>query len=274
MSFKTQRGFTLIQLFVIIIFIAVVTLTTFTYFQTRTENIRVEKTALAIEAILEAALAYHLVNGQWPETYSVLLDDNFLPTLSASIGGNNNPWAQPYTLAPGDGLNGNTVIVSTDVLTTTVASELAGRLPNTEVSGSTVSVTLNLYASPPEDPIIVDITNITYNEGENCYFNLFTLASVQVCTCFSDYQARAETVCAAMNKTANYMVALQSWTGGKTDVAGIEVGNVFYTFTLQKTQCSTSSGGTANVWGAIAIADNEVASPSFEAEYLFVSYCS
>ncbi len=282
---KATRGFTLVQLLIVIAFMTAIIAMSFSFFQTRAEQIKLEKTAFQVQAILEAGMAYHLIKAVWPTTFEDLLDNNFLPTLPAEQGGNNNPFGNVYTLSAPEGLNGDNLVLTTDVNSSTLASILAGRLPNASVSGSSVSVTLNLYATPPEDPIILEIIEASMPKNPSCYFYkdsgtgavslgaAFDSVTNIPCQCLGEYQTKAKAQCNAMGKTADYAVGFKAWDGGFTSVLGVNVGNIFFDAKISKAMCSTASGGIGTTWGIVAAASNELVDPVFSGTALVMIYC-
>ena len=90
-----QRGFTLIEVILVLVIVSIIIVLGMNYMQQKTQATRIERTSLQIQQILNAGLAFYVLNGRWP-TGLAELQPNFLPA-----GAITNSWGQTYTVVPG-----------------------------------------------------------------------------------------------------------------------------------------------------------------------------
>lgn len=88
-------GITLVEMLLVLTIISMMLYMGIGYFQNRTESIRIDRTSMQMQQILNAALAFYVLNGRWPTALSELqgnyLPPAFLPYVS--------PWGGAYNIA-------------------------------------------------------------------------------------------------------------------------------------------------------------------------------
>lgn len=163
-----KAGFTLIELlFIVIIFGVFMALITSAY-QQRAINYKINKTAIQMEQILEAAIAYHEDYGSWPTTPNPPTDflNYYLPAGSST-----NPWGQPYTYTLNN--TGNLQVHSGSLTRASNALQVYSLLPNATLTSTSVTL------SAPTLPSDINIKSIgtfptTGPDGNNATGNIPT----------------------------------------------------------------------------------------------------
>ena len=91
---KKQLGFTLLELLFIIVIIGIIVSITVASYQQKTNNLKIDKTALQMQQIMQAATQFRNDNGYWPDSSNppATFTQNYLP-----IGSTTNPWGQSFT---------------------------------------------------------------------------------------------------------------------------------------------------------------------------------
>jgi prepilin-type N-terminal cleavage/methylation domain-containing protein len=152
MTKRTQTGFTLLEMILVLAIMASVLALITNYGSQRMNQFRRDRTAAQMQQILNAALSYYVSNGTWPVTcgtsitlsgspLSLLQTKNYLPNQAVT-----SPWgAGAYTI----NCNNTTGIftVATNVPTTTEANIMTGELPMVAITGSgpyTVTAQVNI----------------------------------------------------------------------------------------------------------------------------------
>ena len=168
---KTRSGFTLIEMLLVMAVISMVLVLGIGYMQQQTQTLRVEKTSLQMQQILNAGLAYYVVYGKWPADVATLQSNDFLPkniTLR-------NPWGQPYAIMAGPNVTGPTgpsmaslLYVYTNVVGAAktgtafaAASTISGKLP--------LSFTTTAAPSAGPSPVYPDPTKACTPATTTCY---------------------------------------------------------------------------------------------------------
>ncbi len=102
-QYKRLLGFTLIEIMLVLAIIAALIYLGTGYYQQQLQNSRVEKTAVQMQQILNAALAFYVANGRWPASTSELVSDNYLPLSPIP------PWPvpPPYQAYVGEPIKSN-----------------------------------------------------------------------------------------------------------------------------------------------------------------------
>jgi prepilin-type N-terminal cleavage/methylation domain-containing protein len=140
MSMKTMkqwavRGFTLIEMLLVMTIISAFIYASIGYIQQRTLALKIDRTAAQMQQILNAGLAYYVSNQQWPANLAALQAGGYLP---ASLP---NPWnASPsYTISSTSALlQVSLTLPSALVNQSAIGTILAGKLPL--ASSSTVVI--------------------------------------------------------------------------------------------------------------------------------------
>ncbi len=131
----SSSGFTLIELLFIVAIIGVILSLTINSYQQRTNNLKVEKTALQMQAILQAGVTYFNDNGCWPSQPT----DNTCPKNAPDfndylpVGNNINPWGNPYIYHVDPTQADNFLIYSGTTTRTEFANRIASLLPNAAI---------------------------------------------------------------------------------------------------------------------------------------------
>lgn len=94
---QNKSGFTLIEMLLVLVIIAMILYASIGYFQQRAQATRIDKTTATMQQILNAALAFYVANGRWPNDLNEMSSANgYLPNVPLV-----NPWGQPYQGQPG-----------------------------------------------------------------------------------------------------------------------------------------------------------------------------
>lgn len=158
-------GFTLIELLFIVVLLGLIMLLVVASYQQRTTNIKIDKTALQIEEILQSASFYYSDTQlyQWPSrascnTFPTPAFESYLPA-----GSQISPWGTCYTYGatPDGGF-----AVSVDQVPQLFAYRLESFLPNAThiCSGEKCQVTVVL-GQASQDPLIVNIQTVASVAG-------------------------------------------------------------------------------------------------------------
>ena len=132
-STASSKGFTLIELCIVMAVLAILAGSTTPVFIKRIQIKAGEKTALEISAIEHAALAYYVANNVWPSNIQTLQSSGYInPSWVTS-----NPWQNPYTVSSTQ----NSFTVSTAV-PSEWTSLVARDLPTSSTSANSVSSTV------------------------------------------------------------------------------------------------------------------------------------
>ena len=128
-----KKGFSLIELCIVMVILAVLTGSIAPIFIKRVQIKAGEKTAMEMSSIEHAALAYYVANNAWPLNVQVLQSSGYLNPSWVT----NNAWQNPYTVSSTQ----NSFTVST-----TVPSEwtrlVARDLPTSSILQNSVSSTV------------------------------------------------------------------------------------------------------------------------------------
>ncbi|HEU5281024.1 MAG TPA: prepilin-type N-terminal cleavage/methylation domain-containing protein [Gammaproteobacteria bacterium] len=120
------RGFTLIEMLLVMTIISAFIYASIGYIQQRTLALKIDRTAAQMQQILNAGLAYYVSNQQWPANLAALQAGGYLP---ASLP---NPWnASPgYTISSTSALlQVSLTLPSALVNQSVIGAVLAGKLP-------------------------------------------------------------------------------------------------------------------------------------------------
>lgn len=149
-------GFTLIEMLLVLVIAGMILYLMIGYVQQRSLSSRIDRASIQMQQILNAGLAYYVVNGSWPPTLNCLKGLGgsnctgtvaYLPTTIKS------PWGQDYEVSA-PMVSGRPVlfyvytpITSAGITTGTAsatAQTIAGKLPLSYTSSS-----MSLFGSPP-----------------------------------------------------------------------------------------------------------------------------
>jgi prepilin-type N-terminal cleavage/methylation domain-containing protein len=95
---RTTTGFTLLEMIMVLVVMSSVILLITNYGTHRMDQFRRDKTALQMQEVLSAALAYYVNNGAWPTAGTpavpaTLASSSLIPTYLPSISGDMYPFA-------------------------------------------------------------------------------------------------------------------------------------------------------------------------------------
>ncbi len=150
------KGFTLIEMLLVLTIISAIVYGSITYMQQRTTQTMIDRTTSQMQQLLAAGLSYYAANSLWPTSLACLQGGagapcqvQYVPNV-ASI--SSNPWGNPYKIAS----SGSVFYVYTAVppqtgsgtgtpssYASSVAASIAGSLP--------LSYTANPSGVPPAD---------------------------------------------------------------------------------------------------------------------------
>jgi len=143
-STNSKGGFSLIELCIVIGFLAILAGSVTPVFIKRVQIKAGEKTAQEMSVIQQAALSYYVANNAWPASIAALQSVGYLNPSWSAI----NPWQNAYTISS----NANSFTVSTTVpqeWTNLVARDL----PTSSILGAVVGSTVPAPGIAPDDSL-------------------------------------------------------------------------------------------------------------------------
>lgn len=167
-----QRGFTLIEMLLVIALISAIAVFSIGIYQQQATNFKIDKTALQMQQWLEGAKAYYVDCSIWPgfdvnnpnKAADPVLAYQQLEGHAPRCDGQQvtyvqpgaidiNPWGNTYSMlvANSAGFGVEAIIASTDVLphAVQIGQQIAARLPNAEVRAMSGPVTVNAFIAIP-----------------------------------------------------------------------------------------------------------------------------
>lgn len=118
-AFRTQRGFTLIELVIALAILAVLASAAIPYAATQIRNQAAEKVAREMLAIADAAKSFYVANAAWPPSIAALETAGYLPSSWSAT----NPFGNAYTISSG------TTLTVASTVATDVARAVARLVP-------------------------------------------------------------------------------------------------------------------------------------------------
>lgn len=103
MTLSSKKGFTLIEMLLVMVIIGMMLYAAIGYIQQRSQAIRIDRTSAQMQQILNAGLSYYIANGTWPDNIIWLQNGYYLPynPISKQMTSNMfNPWGQAYLAGP------------------------------------------------------------------------------------------------------------------------------------------------------------------------------
>ena len=138
-NWRLNKGFTLIEILLVIAIIGIVATITLTSYQRQTMNFKVEKTALEMQEIMQAAANYYRDWGTWPYTknggFNNYMEAYFVPYLPVATTGSGVYLYSPWTVGTSnmtywiDTTDVNKFKVQIQVPSMTIGRRIAGLLP-------------------------------------------------------------------------------------------------------------------------------------------------
>lgn len=119
----TIQGVTLLEIMLVLAIASSILIMAFNFVQQKTQEIRLNHTALQLQQLQNAALSYFAVTNRWPANLEELQDKGFLPKSQTL----QNPWGNSFFIKAS--ADGKAFYVDTDVSTATNAQIIAGKLP-------------------------------------------------------------------------------------------------------------------------------------------------
>ncbi len=92
---KNKEGFTLLEMLLVLVIISVIIYAAFGYLQQRTIQMRVDRTTIQMQQILNASLSDYVTNGSWPGSVATM-QGTFLPPSSVTL---QSPWGNQYSIS-------------------------------------------------------------------------------------------------------------------------------------------------------------------------------
>jgi prepilin-type N-terminal cleavage/methylation domain-containing protein len=77
--FNKQRGFSLLEMLLVITVLATISVAGVSYLRDKTLNVKLDKTALQMQQWLQASMAYYVDKSDWPADTQALMDDGYIP---------------------------------------------------------------------------------------------------------------------------------------------------------------------------------------------------
>jgi prepilin-type N-terminal cleavage/methylation domain-containing protein len=143
---RNFKGFTLIEMMLVLVIASSLMVMALNFSQQKMDQLRRERTAIQMQALLNAAASYYVVNNAWP-TITQLNTAGFIPSVTYKSG-----WGDAISV--GTGTNGSTFYTAVTFAKQTVAKNtanaliVAGMLPLGTVSG-TNNTTATGYVNVP-----------------------------------------------------------------------------------------------------------------------------
>jgi prepilin-type N-terminal cleavage/methylation domain-containing protein len=163
---KLVKGFTLVEVMLVLVIISSILGMLANYTQLQTQRIIRDKAAIQIQQILNAALAYYVNTGYWPNYNSstftcpsstlATLIPNYLPTT-------NNPYISKGAYTMACTASGILFTVSLPTSSAAEASVLAGMLPMGSYSSATVTASVNVPGQNLNNARSVNQTGVYHN---------------------------------------------------------------------------------------------------------------
>lgn len=131
MNTKNNNGFTLIEILLVLVIISMIIVMGIGYMQQKAQSLRIDKTSLQMQQILNAGMAYYVSHGKWPADLKTLQDERFLPDELNSPFGNEYKVTEDMNTTP---KNPNQLYVYTQLPAgmtglNAVSQIIAGKLP-------------------------------------------------------------------------------------------------------------------------------------------------
>ena len=132
---KKLRAFTFIEVVFVVALLGVIASLGISMYERRTQEFKIEKTAVQMQQLLQAATAYYIDHASaWPPAIN---DARFIPYKPFGDTANQNPWGAHYLYTAQPVAGNKRFQVTTAVPTAALAAQVASRLPNAAVENST-----------------------------------------------------------------------------------------------------------------------------------------
>ena len=151
-----QRGFTLMELMVVLAIMAAAAAAGVQYVQAKTVELRLQRTAETVRSIEEAGLQYYRATGGWPANLAALTAGNYLPSPFPT-----SPFGTAYSVSVISGR----MAVSVSADTAANANVIASFLPLPTVSGVTVQSEVVVPGSEAAHDALLDLAGTRVMTG-------------------------------------------------------------------------------------------------------------
>lgn len=162
------KGFTLIELLLVMVIVSSFIYMGTNYLQDRTQQMRIDKTVLQMQQVLNAGLSYYVANGSWPTMAQLQSGSAYIPATFRS------PWAgASYTVSSTTQLFKVTIPLPAMKNQAAVSVIIAGRLPlssmtaqcsTASTAGCTVTASVNIPGQNLNNATAVNFAGL-YHHG-------------------------------------------------------------------------------------------------------------
>ena len=130
-QYSRQHGFSLLELMCVIAVLAALSVVGVSAYRGHMQRQRLSHTALQIQQLMQAAMAYHVDEGKWPTAIDTPAFKSYMPQGRVPT----NAWGYAYQLAYPNHIR---LGVRTVLPTESLAKQLAAQLPNARVTAHDV----------------------------------------------------------------------------------------------------------------------------------------
>jgi prepilin-type N-terminal cleavage/methylation domain-containing protein len=178
--YSNKRGFSLLEMMLVLAVMAVVTLTGLSYLREKALNAKIDKTALQLQQWLQAGLAFYNNNGEWPKENKQLIPEPYDPQtayLPSEL--KTSPWGTDYVIRregakPGNLFNIDLPLAASiaDAKGENIGNRIAAKLPSAIWINGVLTATITPSPGPGEGGDIIFkgiyLRNLG-NDGQNLY---------------------------------------------------------------------------------------------------------
>ena len=146
---KTIKGFTLIEMLLVLVIISMIIYLSIGYMQQKTETMRIDRATIQMQQILNAGLAYYVANGKWPANLDTdLRTGYYLPPTTVPLV---NPWpgGGAYIIGTQASSGSPPLFYVWTTVTASSASGSAGAAANVIAGGLPLAYATSNSGSPP-----------------------------------------------------------------------------------------------------------------------------
>ena len=169
---RWEKGFTLIEIMLVMVIISVILYMSMGYLQQQTRNVKIDKSSAQMQQILNAGLAYYVNNGEWPaggDSLACLQGTGAAGCLTSYLPVTmNNPFGGVYSAAISNTNFSVSLAIpaSLNVTGKAVAKMIAGRLPlaSVDASGLVVTSYINIPAQSLNNSTSINFAGL-YHQG-------------------------------------------------------------------------------------------------------------
>lgn len=196
MNKKHSKGFTLIEMLLVMVIIAGFIYMGAGYLQQRTLSLRIDRTSAQMQQILNAGLVYYSANSSWPTNLGTLQSGGYLPTSISS------PWNAAYDVYSSGSLMYVSVKLPAAASSINIAKVIVGTLPLAFTAASP-SATTYAACTAANCYVVASVTipsqSISGAQAINFAGIYHSGSCVPAPTCPSGYTAQVFTVPVSVN---------------------------------------------------------------------------